>query len=270
MKFLPLCTLALILTLTSCKSDGLNTIASLPLSLKEVSAAEKTPFSNLIWMIEDSRNNNTLFGLNESGEVIKELHITNVVNNDWEDLTSDSIGNIYIGDFGNNKKERTSYYIYKVKKPNENSHNTTAEKITFRLPVKMKQENFEAFFIYNNHFYIFNKENKKGRMYKVPNLIGEHEAELVTEFRLNDKNNKITSADISDDGKTVVLLNKDKMWKISNFEGDDFFNGTIESIDFNHLTQKEGICFKDKQTIYITDERIGIIGGKIYTFNLSN
>ncbi|MFL0353862.1 hypothetical protein [Xanthomarina sp. GH4-25] len=268
MKLQPLSLITLILLLISCKSDHLNIIGSFPLSLTEVSAAEKTPFSTLIWVIEDSRNKNTLFGVNESGEVVKELHITNAVNNDWEDLTSDSFGNIYIGDFGNNKKKQKTYTIYKVKKPNKNTHNTTAEKITFQLPDKMKPENFEAFFIYNHHFYIFNKANKKGKMFKVLNEIGGQEAELVTEFNLKGKKNKITSADISEDGKTIILLNNDKLWKISNFKKDDFFNGTIESIDFNHLTQKEGVCFKDKQTVYITDERIGFIGGQIYTLNI--
>ena len=48
---------------------------------------------------------------------------TNALNIDWEDLTSDSIGNIYIGDFGDNKKERKTYVIYKVNKPNKKTHN---------------------------------------------------------------------------------------------------------------------------------------------------
>jgi hypothetical protein len=269
MKLIPLKILVLILTLTSCKSDNLDLLVSLPLSLKEISAAERTPRSSLIWMIEDSRNQDKLFGLNEAGHVIKEIQITNAVNYDWEDLTSDSIGNIYIGDFGDNKKNRESYIIYKVLEPDEITKHTTAEKISFRLPSKMKQENFEGFFIYNNHFYIFNKENKKGRMYKVPNKIGDHIAEFVTEFRLDGNKNKITSADISDDGKTVILLNRDKLWKITNFKSDDFFNGTIETFDFNLISQKEGVCFKDNQTVYITDERVGFIGGNIYTLSLN-
>jgi len=258
-----------IFLLSSCKSDNLNTISSVPKSLTEISAAEKIAFSELIWVIEDSRNSNSVYGLNKSGEIIKELKITNAINNDWEDLTSDSIGNIYIGDFGNNKKDRTSYFIYKVKEPNGNINHTTAEKITFRLPAKLKQENFEAFFIYNNHFYIFNKE-KTCKMFKVPNKIGEHEAELVSTFKLKGKQNQITSASISLDGKTVVLLNKKKLWKLTYFKEDLFFDGTIESLEFNHFSQKEGICFKDKNTVYITDERISLIGGNIYTFNINN
>ncbi|TYA53084.1 SdiA-regulated/phytase-like domain-containing protein [Formosa maritima] len=268
-KLFTISLLVLSILLTSCKSDNLNKISSFPVSLKEVSAAEKTPFSNLIWVIEDSRNQNTLFGLNEKGEVIRELYITDAINIDWEDLTSDSLGNIYIGDFGNNKKDRVLYIIYKVKKPNKDSLNVTAEKITFTLPAKLKQENFEAFFVFNQHFYIFNKENKKGRMFKVPNKIGEHEAKLVAEFQLDNNKNKITSADISDDGKTIILLVKDKLWKLSNFTKDNFFKGDIKSLEFNHLTQKEGVCFKNNHTLYITDERIGFVGGNIYTFDLN-
>jgi len=270
MKLSYLCFFIIIFLLSSCKSDNLNTIASVPSNLTEISAAEKAPFSELIWVIEDSRNSNSVFGLNNSGEVVRELHITNAINNDWEDLTSDSLGNIYIGDFGNNKKNRKNYTIYKVTEPLNKPTNKKAEKITFTLPTKTKAQNFEAFFIYNKHFYIFNKENKKGKMFKVPNIEGEHEAELVTTFKLAGKNNKITSADISNDRKTIVLLNRKKLWKLTNFKDDNFFEGTIETLEFNHFSQKEGVCFKDKNTVYITDERIGLIGGNIYTFNISN
>lgn len=238
-------------------------------SLTEVSAAETIPNSNLIWVIEDAGNQNHLYGLNTQGDIIKDIQINNAENMDWEDLTSDNLGNIYIGDFGNNKGKRDMFSIYKIVQPESKSTHSNAEIITFKLPKEIKPQDFESFFLFNDYFYLFSKNSKKSILIKVPNQIGNHTAELVTDFSLNGKNTKITSADISDDGKTVVLLNHDKLWKLTNFETDQFFNGTIEALPFEHNSQKEGICFRDNTSVYITDEKNGTEGNNIYVFDLN-
>lgn len=254
--------------LTSCDTGKLNVIADIPDSLKETSAAETLPNSDLIWVIEDAGNKNNIYGLNTKGDVIKDIDISNASNIDWEDLTSDSEGNLYIGDFGNNSKNRDDFTIYKVANANSDATNITAERINFTLPKEMKSEDFEGFFLLNNYFYIFSKENKTSKLIKVPNQVGKHTAELVTDFNLDGKHHKITSADVSDDGKTIVLLNHDKLWKITNFDGDEFFKGDIEELEFDHDSQKEGVCFKDNSKVYITDEKNKKDGGYLYTFEL--
>ena len=258
--------LIILLFLTSCDTGKLTVIADLPNSLKEISAAEILPNSDLIWVIEDKGNKNNIYGINTQGKIIKDIDISNASNIDWEDLTSDHLGNLYIGDFGNNSKNRDDFTIYKV--ANLEGDATTAEKINFTLPKDMKSEDFEGFFLMNGYFYIFSKENKTSKLIKVPNGVGKHTAELVSDFNLDGKHHKITSADVSEDGKTIVLLNHDKLWKITNFKGDDFFNGTIEEIKFDHNSQKEGICFVNNSTVYITDERNNGEGGNLYLFSI--
>lgn len=254
---------------TSCHTGKLSVIADLPSNLKETSAIETTTTSDLLWVIEDAGNKNNLYGLNEKGQIIKDLEIENIQNIDWEDLTSDQEGNIYIGDFGNNSKKRKNFAIYKVSNPEDASHKTTAEVITFSLPQNMKSEDFESFFLYNNAFYIFSKDHKKCELIKIPNQIGDHVAVYISKTKLKGKNTKVTSADISDDGKTVVLLNHDKLWKLSGFKSDDFFSGTIERVDFEHDSQKEGITFIANEKVLITDEKTKHEGGNIYSFSLN-
>jgi sugar lactone lactonase YvrE len=41
------------------------------------------------------------------------LQNTNI---DWEDITKDKDGNLYVGDFGNNDNERKDLCIYKIDK----------------------------------------------------------------------------------------------------------------------------------------------------------
>ncbi len=259
--------LAVLLT-SSCQTGKLTVIADLPSSLKETSAIETTSNSKLLWVIEDAGNKNNLYGLNTNGDIIIDLDIDNIQNIDWEDLTSDSEGNIYIGDFGNNTKKRKNFTIYKVSQPDKADESTTAQVISFKLPDTMKSEDFESFFLYNEAFYIFSKDHKKCELIKVPNEIGNHEAVYISEIKLKGKHTKVTSADISDDGKLVVLLNHDKLWKLSGYTGDDFFNGTLERIDFEHDSQKEGINIIGKNEVLITDEKTKHEGGNIYRFDL--
>nr|WP_321221884.1 hypothetical protein [uncultured Psychroserpens sp.] len=253
---------------TSCDTGKLTPLADTPSGLKEISAIEKTTTSNTLWVIEDAGNSNHLYGLDTKVKISKDLEIENVQNVDWEDLTSDSFGNIYIGDFGNNNKKRENFAIYKVTNPDKANSTAKAEVISFKLPKKMKSEDFESFFLHNDSFYIFSKKNKDVKLFKVPNTIGDHVAEFISEMKLEGKNTKVTSADISDDGETVVLLNHTRLWKLTNFESDDFFTGNTEAIDFEHNSQKEGVNLINESTVLITDEKTKHEGGKLYTFNI--
>ena len=254
---------------SSCNTGRLNNIADIDAELKESSALEIVTNSNLLWTIEDAGNKNNLYGLDLKGNIVKDIDISNTRNNDWEDLTSDEYGNIYIGDFGNNNKKRKKFSILKVSNLINKEDEALAEGIHFTLPKDVKPEDFEAFFLLNNTFYIFSKENKSSILLKVPNIVGSHVAKLVTDFNLDGKHNKITSAAISPDKKTVVLLNHDKLWKLTDFKPDNFLNGTVEELKFEHDSQKEGICFKNDSIVYISDERKKSEGGNIYTFNIN-
>lgn len=253
--------------ISGCNTGKLEVIADLPISLKEASAIEAVANSELLWTIEDSGNKNNIYGLDLKGNIIKDIDISNASNIDWEDLTSDKQGNLYIGDFGNNSKNRDDFTIYKVS--NLNADKATAERINFILPKKVKPKDFESFFLWNNYFYVFSKENKSSMLFKIPNKIGLHTATLIKKFNLDGKNHRITSAAISKNGKTVVLLNHNKLLKITNFKGDNFLDGNIEELKFDHNSQKEGICFKNSNTVYITDERTKGEGGNLYEFKLN-
>ena len=92
----------LFFVLASCSNYGqLTLVSDLPSSLKEVSGNEIIYNSELIWMLNDSGNKAEVFGVNKDGK-IKSIIKIKAKNHDWEDLTSDEKGNLYIGDFGNN------------------------------------------------------------------------------------------------------------------------------------------------------------------------
>lgn len=89
----------------------------------------------MIYTLEDSGNANKIYALNSDGKTNKTITVTNATNVDWEDITKDKNGNIYIGDFGNNDNERQDLCIYKVAKNELNKENAVAEyKVSFSYP----------------------------------------------------------------------------------------------------------------------------------------
>lgn len=284
MKLLKLSTLYFILFVScSSKTDSrekITTLFDFPKKISEVSGI--TFHNNLIWCIQDSGNSNDIFGFDESGKLVEKIEVQNAENVDWEAITSDKQGNLYIGDFGNNDNDRQDLVIYKLA---VSDYSKVSEKIAFYypeqtdFPAKKKQKLYdcEAFFLYQNAFYLFTKNRSKGfdgttLIYKIPAVAGNHSAQLIGSFKTCSNYNScvITGASISWDEKQIVLLGHDRIWLIENFKGDDFLSGTtISELELNHYSQKEGICFKDNESLFIADERSKKIGGKLYEVSLS-
>lgn len=271
-----------ILLLSSCQNFGqLTLVADLPKSLNEVSGVESLKNSNHIWIINDGGNKAKLYRISKKGKIKKDVLIE-TKNRDWEDLTFDDKGNLYIGDFGNNENKRKNLRILKLKKKHLKRKTTKVEKIEFRFenqknfPPKKKNMYFdcEAFFYFNNHLYLFTKSRvhkKYGKtfLYKIPAKEGKHKAKLIGEFEnCTDMKCWITSADISDDGKKVALLSQKNILIFTDFTSDNFLSGKLKTIALEHQTQKEGICFKDNNTVLITDEKARGEGGNLYELKI--
>ena len=276
--------ISLLIFSAGCQNKNIKFLGELSKSLDEVSGAETTVNSDYIWMLNDGGNSPKLYGVSAKGNIKEEIKI-DAKNHDWEDLTSDEEGNLYIGDFGNNDSKRKNLAILKVKKTALNDKGKVdIDRISFsytnqeKFPPKNKNLYFdcEAFFYHNNNFYLFTKSRVKNdfgktSLYKVPAKKGKHVAELLGTFNTcSDMDCWITSADISNDGKSIVLLSPKSVWVFTDFKGDDFFNGTSKEIPLDgRVSQKESICFKDNNTLYITDEKAHGSDGNLYEFSLN-
>jgi len=271
----------LLLFLGSCSNYGqLKLIADLPNFLKEVSGTQTVKNSTLIWMLNDGGNPNRIYGLSTKGKLKKEI-IINAKNHDWEDLTSDNLGNLYIGDFGNNQNDRKNLVILKIDHNDlVATKNVEVERIEFqypnqhKFPPKKKHLYFdtESFFFYKDSIYLFTRSRVKDNygktsLYKIPAIEGNHTAEFISEFIFCDELKcSITSAAISTDRKKIILLSSNTILLFTDFKGDDFFSGKVTQLPLNHKSQKESVCFKDDNTLYITDERSHGKGGNLYEF----
>jgi hypothetical protein len=244
-------------------------------SVDEASGIDFTGGSSF-WTHNDGYGDNKLYKLNSTGSLTRTLTVSNATNYDWEDITSDKQkDNMYIGDFGNNNCDRTNLKIYKIPYPSTVSGNTvTASVIRFsypdqhRFPSRWMNFDVEGFFHYNGLLYLFTKADGNGigncKLYTIPDDPGTYVATLVDSFHIS---GRITGADISPDGKSVVLISNTKIYLFNDFSGVNVFNGDYTKISIDGgWTQKEGVCFYSNSLIYLIDEGSS---NKLYSVDLS-
>jgi PKD repeat protein len=225
------------------------------------------------WTFND-HGDNEIYQIADNGTYISALTITNATVSDWEDMTSDvNRQNLYIGDIGNNQGNRTNLKIYKIPYPTSNT-TAKAEEIRFSYP----DGNFDCESIYhrNGFIYLVTKSNPTTRLYKIPDVAGIYTATLVGTFSTNDN---VTSADMSPDGSTVILLAErslapvglpgqyeSRLHLFTGFTGENPFTGNHSILAIaNNYTQKEAVCFSSNYEVYLTDEG----ASKIYYLDIS-
>lgn len=272
-----------IILLFGCNTGNLKTIIDLPIELNEVSGFETNPKNPLYWMINDSGNKPILYGLDSVGNIKRSIKIK-AKNRDWEDLTTDPEGNIYIGDFGNNDNDSKELSVLKIDTDSIalNKNTITPEVIKFsypeqkKFPPKKKDRHFdcEAFFFYNDVLYLFTKSRNpknygKTNLYTLPTTPGKHKAKLIDSFNTcNEPECWVTSADINKDGNKLALLTENSVLVFSKLKQNNFFKSEYKRYIFEYNSQKESVAFKNDSTLFIVDEYLGVYGGNVYEFKI--
>ncbi|MGB0715886.1 MAG: hypothetical protein ACPGXK_08405 [Phycisphaerae bacterium] len=161
---------------------------------------------DLLWSHNDSGHPPSLFAFDLKGNIRAELRVEPATNVDWEDMTSDRNGTLYIADFGDNQLRRARATIYEIAEPDLSGETPTIAQVQriwhYKLPVGPR--NAEALFIHQNQLYMITKE-----VQAQPTL-----------FHIQPQGNEtsvakpicrvpvapITAADVSPDGKQLAVL----------------------------------------------------------------
>jgi len=250
-------------------------VAELSGTLRESSGMVTTGKGGF-WTINDGTNGPLLHAADTNGNVYRSITLLNAFNYDWEDMTKDDDGNIYIADTGNKNSSYSpsgaydDLSIYRIPNPDYFCENqVVAGVINFRFP-SSSVDNAEGIFYYNDYIYITTKSDAidnqpyAGRSYlyrvpSTPNPDQQYVAEFVSIIDVSiDAPSKdyyqVTAAALSPDGQLLLLMGERRFWIIRDFTPGVFFDGEMTAYDFDGKLQREAVDFTGNREIYITNE----------------
>lgn len=283
--------------MAACQTLSPRLVCALPDVLRESSGlVVQSP--NAFWTLNDSGGEASLYQFDSTGRIRRVVVLLNASNKDWEELTTDSIGNFYIGDIGNNDETRRNLTFYKVFKNDilattDSLSTVNAVKIPFRYadqtafppPASQLYFDAEAFLAWSDSLLIFTKDFDTNpyigttHIYGVKNQTGlaEQAVPRLDTFATDGSwkyNGAITAAAISPDRSKVVLMSYQKLWIFTNFKGKEFWKGkrTVLTFGLDDFAQREAVAFSDNCRIYITSEKNTLngisFGGNLSTLNI--
>ncbi|MEO1712729.1 MAG: hypothetical protein AAFU60_05280 [Bacteroidota bacterium] len=244
------------------------------------------------WWHNDSGNSADLFTTNERGENLERIPISGLKNQDWEDLTVDDQGIIYIGEFGNNCHCRNNLKIYRYD-PQSGVVDSILyhyeDQTSFPPTASARNFNMEGFFWHRDSLHLFSKNKlQTGNYYTKHYVLSAKPGEQVAQIRdsLFLKKRVVTGAAISEDGQKVALIAYNfrrllgfipisgaSVFVFEQYPDGHYLRGQMERIPvppFFLSTQYESIDFWDKQTVYIASERTVFVKPRARRIKLSS
>jgi len=241
-------------------------------------------YEDAIWTHNDSGNDAIIYMIDTlSGDILKEVFISNFSNIDWEDISQDD-GFIYIGDFGNNYGNRQDLKILKVLKSDigSNYYDTVdavalyynySDQISFPSLPHNNNYDCEAMICVGDSIFLFSKnwQNQKTKLYALPKTSGNHTAILIDSLNVS---GLITGASHNTGNEVIVLSGYSSyvpmLWLLFDYK-QGFFSGNKRRIDMPGIlgAQTEGICFYDDDNIYLSAEYTQVVSQRAYSIPVS-
>ena len=236
-------------------------------------------------LVESVENSNSLWTHNDGGDgpflylissfdakILKKISLVGIKNEDWEDLAigpsilGDTSTYIYLGDIGDNKKNKTIKKIYFFREPKIKNFDNELIEIndikTISFYSEKKIENFETLMIDPNSkelFLIAKNKKKKQNIYKIDteNIEIDKIQKAKKYLTLNLKNLKgeITGGEISRNGQKCLIKTyknvflwerkKDEKWK-------NIWSQAPKILKYIPESQGEAICWSNDENAYFT------------------
>ena len=244
-------------------------------AVKEPSGLVKSrTYENVYWTHEDKGKSNHLFAINDHGELIAEIPVVGAKNVDWEDITVDDQGYLYVADIGNNGNDRKDLLVYKISEPDPHivgASATVAQRIRFYYPEQMAwpdpaQENFdaEALFWDAGTLYLLTKHRSDTQsvLYRFPNASSDDEVSLEKLGAFNvgydpvHEGGKVTAAEVHSGGTQLAVLAYHMVFIFARPAGEEnWLSQPTQSIslDSDQMKQCEAIAWDD-ETLVILNE----------------
>lgn len=220
---------------------------------------------DIFWVHNDSGDEARIFAIDKKAGFIGELKIDGAQNYDYEDIGIGpgpvaGAGYIYIGDFGDNEAVRKHITVYRIPEPEIDTfgkspfigQSAKADVIYLKYPDGARDA--EAMFVdpANGDIYIISKREKNVRVYRAAyplSITDTITLEYLLELpfgSLGIPNNGVTAADISPDGKEILIktyMNVYYFYRESGESISDALRKTPITLKYTIEPQGEGICW---------------------------
>lgn len=223
---------------------------------------------NVLWTHNDDLDT-TLYGLDKNGKIKKKINLEKIKNNEWEDISQDSLY-FYLGDFGNNiTGARKNLHLLRIEKKSILTPTPVIDTIAFtydnQIDFEPKKEanttdfDCEAFIVSNDSIYLFTKQwvSEKTNVYRLPKDPGTQIAKYKETL---DVEGLITGATILPQKKGVVLCGYSGLmlpfvYLLYGYKNNDFSTGNKRRIRISlPFHQIEAITTEDGSLFYLTNE----------------
>ncbi len=217
-----------------------------------------------------------------TAQITQTITMRGLTFSDKESMASDGTY-LYIGDFGNNDGHRRDLKIVKVRIAdigNGERVEVAGEVIGFHYPEqtvfdgKKKENAFdcEAMVALGDSLYLFTKQRNDHQttLYALPKSPGNYAAKRHSSF---DVQGRITGADLSSDGRHLLLLGYGKkhqqpfLWHFSGFDGTGFFAGKAGKHTLHEAAlawQMEALAFVGEETLFLSCEETDEVKAALY------
>lgn len=210
----------------------------------------------------DGGPDNVLYLFDLKGKLLQTIKLP-LQNRDWEDLAQDTVGNLYIGDFGNNANTRQDLKIYKLATATLEVTDTMdfnfADQTEFPPPYPQRHYDTEALFYRSDSLFLFTKSRAfKGvtKLYSLPAQSGNYTLQPKQELQVK---SPVTAAASAPDQQEYSLLGYGRLYVFQPKDDAVSLNVKRYCLTVGRTGQAEAILYLSPTQLLITNER-----GKLY------
>ena len=219
--------------------------------------------AGVFWTINDSGNGPTLFAFTRDGKLVGEFPV-NVRNNDWEAVAVDDEGHLYVGDIGNNDRNRDRVLVYRVDEPDPmvkrpKSSPPLRASGMWRLKFPDKPFDAESLFVHKGRGYVISKllNVKHAGLYSF-DLAPQRDAEALKHEADLPIRSPVTDAALSPDGDRMAVMTVTGPYLFSGLKGDVAAAAKVTPTKVNYFDagdlNMEGVCFVEGGLLATTEE----------------
>lgn len=222
-------------------------------------------YPGVYWVHNDSGDEARIFAINARGDLLKEVAVEGASHVDWEEITADDDGNLYVCDIGNNRSARRDLVIYVIREPDLDRDRsvTVHHRLRFRYPDQAefpdpaRNHDCEAAFWRDDHLYLLSKHRSDTwtRLYRLEDPSADDHEQVLALLDSLDTGSMVTAADLSPDGSELALLTYDYLFLCDlPGEGDRFLSdGSVRRMLFE-ARQSEAVAHDGAVLVVVNEQ----------------